>query len=257
MLSWFIISVSLFFFALLTFVILRLIYKKYLCEYFRLEMEILERELFLFGFSLNPKYLSMIAYFGFLVKPSIRLYRRRRERIIENQLPDALILISNAIKAGLALSQAIEIAAEEVKDPIKYELGLIVESLCSGNSVDRALKSFEVRVRSKDVSIFVQSIEVLRRAGGNLVETLSLLAETIDERRRVARKNDAAVAQGKYQSYTLLVMPWAIGLMLWIIAPDYIDPLVSTRLGCFFIASGVILEVLGSVWMIRTVRIKV
>ncbi|MBT3182308.1 MAG: hypothetical protein HN337_07375 [Deltaproteobacteria bacterium] len=257
MFEWCVVSFAVFISITSAFYIVTFIYRGYLKKYYYAERKVLMDEFNLVGMRLNLKYLTVLIYISPAIKILLRIYRKKREREVENQLPGALILIANAIKAGLSLSQSIEVAADELKNPIRHEFELMVDSLHSGASVDQSLSIIGRRVRSKDVDIFVQSVEVLRRMGGNLIDTFALLADTIDSRRRVIRKNDAALAQGKYQSYMLLVMPWAIGFMLWFVAPDYIDPLINTRLGYFFIALGVFLETIGSMWMIKTVRINV
>ena len=176
---------------------------------------------------------------------------------IKMQFPNMLSLLSNALKAGLSLPQAIEMASVEIDDPLGGEMKQVVAQLKLGMSVEDALSMFKRQVPLDDVMLMVHSVETLRKTGGNLVETFNSLGVTIERRRRVEERVSVLTSQGIYQGIVLLAMPWALGFAIGILAPNYLQPLFTTRIGFMFICIGVFLEVAGALWLKTIVKIKV
>lgn len=176
---------------------------------------------------------------------------------IDDQLPEALSLFANALRAGIALPHIIEAASTELEDPIRGEFEIASRLIKGGGTVEDALEDILKRVPTGDVELFVRSIGILRRTGGNLIETMDILSRTIRERRRVVDKIRTQTAQGRYQCIVLLMLPWALAAALYATAPDYIGPLVDTRIGMAFICVGIALEIIGAFWMRRIVDIRV
>lgn len=185
------------------------------------------------------------------------IIRKRWLAKINSQLLDMLTFVASGLKAGLSLPQVLEMASVELPDPLGFELKKVVHQIKLGVSVDGALAQFESEIPIEDIALFVHSICVQRRAGGNLVETLDRLTQTIEGRQRVADRVRVLTAQGVYQGALLLAMPWILGAALYAISPEYIEPLISTRLGAVFIFGGIIFEVMGGVWLKKIVMIRV
>ena len=118
---------------------------------------------------------------------------------IDDQLVDALLLMANALKAGLSLQQALELVVREMKPPISDEFGRLVKEIHLGRLTDDALRRFAERVPLEDVRLAVDSILTLRETGGNLSETFQVIAHTIVERKKVQGKIKAMTAQGMSQ----------------------------------------------------------
>ncbi|HPQ80236.1 MAG TPA: type II secretion system F family protein [bacterium] len=166
-------------------------------------------------------------------------------------------LICNALKAGLGLTQAIEMASLELGSPLGNEFRRISAELKLGRTVEEAMVTLEERLPTEDISLFVQSVAVLRRTGGNLVETFSMLAQTVEARLRVEERIRVITSQGVVQGFVLLAMPWLLAVALWFVSPRYLGPLVSTRAGLAMVAFGIILECAGAIWLRKLVLIKV
>lgn len=176
---------------------------------------------------------------------------------IEKQLLDMLSFLENGLKAGLSLHQTIEMASVELTSPIRDELKEVVAQVRLGRSLDDALVMFSQKIPSKDLSLFVHSVVLLRRSGGNMIEAFAMLVETMDGRRRVSDRIRILTAQGLFQGIALLVMPWILAAAIALVSPDYLVPLISTRMGNLFIAVGILLEFAGAVWLRKIVMIKV
>lgn len=183
--------------------------------------------------------------------------KSQRSARADRQLPDALALMCNALKAGLALPQAVELAADLLPMPLSEDFGRVLRQLRTGRDFDSAFATLAESVPTEDMVLLVQSVDVLRRTGGNLIETFSSLAATIAQRRRVADRVSALTSQGVAQAITLLMLPWLLGAALWVLAPDFIEPLYSTRLGTCLLAMAMFMEAAGAVWLRKIVVIKI
>jgi tight adherence protein B len=179
----------------------------------------------------------------------VRYLQHQRVLALDNQLVDALILMANGLRSGLSLLQAIELADQEMKPPIADEIGRLLNEVRLGRPIDDALVGMADRLGLPDLEIAVHSIVTLRETGGNLSETFMTVANTIVERKKVEGKIRSLTAQGVYQGAGLCAMPFAFGLLFYVMDPAYMRPMFTTWLGWSIWAVVVILDALG-MWMI-------
>lgn len=223
----------------------------------RKRAERLALEADLAGIALPSRTAAALAIAAPLVSSALSFVRKRRMARADRQLPDALALLANALKAGLALPQALEMASTELPAPIGAEFRRALAHVKLGRTVEEALSVLARRLPTDDVGLVVQSIEVLRRTGGNLVETFGTLAQTVESRLRVEERIRVLTAQGAAQGAMLLAMPWLLSAGLAAVAPEYLSPLLTTRLGLMLIAVGVVMEGVGAMWLRRIAVIRV
>jgi tight adherence protein B len=215
---------------------------------------------FLFGNQLASRiffaiFLGGLGYF----LPRFFVVWRRHQRLdrIDDQLVDALRLMSNGLKAGLSLQQALELAVRETKPPIADELARVVKEIHLGRLMDDALRRFAERVPLEDVRIVVDSILTLRETGGNLSETFDVVANTIIERKKVSGKIKSMTAQGMTQGFIMCMMPPGMLLLFTFIDPTYTAPLFNTLLGWLVLAVVAGLDALGFFLMMKIVQVDV
>jgi tight adherence protein B len=207
--------------------------------------------------ALRPQdFLSLLSTRRFML-PVQRFLKARKARRAEAQLPDALVMMKGSIGAGFTIVQAMETAASELGGPLGEELGYVVARMKLGASVDEALGILLMRVPCEDVELFVTSVTILRRTGGNMGECFGKLVETIERRRRVANRVRSLTAQGIAQALILLALPWFMLLALNLLAPAFIAPLFDTGPGNAALALVVLLEALGALWLRKIVVIRV
>ena len=215
---------------------------------------------FLFGNSLASRIFFALFFggMGFFL-PRFFVIWRRRQRLdrIDDQLVDALRLMSNGLKAGLSLQQALELAVRETKPPIADELARVVKEIHLGRLMDDALRRFAERVPLEDARIVVDSILTLRETGGNLSETFDVMANTIIERKKVSGKIKSMTAQGMTQGFVMCLMPPGMLLLFTIIDPTYTAPLFNTVIGWFVLAVVAGLDALGFFLMLKLVQVDV
>lgn len=187
----------------------------------------------------------------------VRYKRSTHLATIDNQLVDALVLMANAMKSGLSLQQAVEMAATESKKPIVVEFERVQKELQLGQSIDHALRSMSERLALPDLEMAVHSIITLRETGGNLSETFMTVANTIVERKKVEGKISAVTAQGVYQGAALCAMPFIMGGVFYLMDPVLMRPMLTTGLGWAIWTVVIVLDALGMWLILKIVRIDV
>ncbi len=187
----------------------------------------------------------------------IALLRWRRRSRYEEQLPDALLMASNGLKAGFSLLQALDVVAREMTAPVSQEFTLVLREHRLGADLDEALERLARRVQGMDTRIFVNSLLILRETGGNLTTMFDTLAETMRERKRVHQKIRTLTAEGETQAYILAILPVVLGLIMYKLNPETTGLLFTTPLGWMIVALMALMETVGLVWMLKTVRVRI
>jgi tight adherence protein B len=184
------------------------------------------------------------------------LWERRIERF-EDQLLDALAFMSNGLKSGLSLLQAMDMVREELPNPIAEEFALTLNEQRLGVPLEEALLSLEKRIGTEDIQIIVTSINILRTSGGNLSETFDTVAATIRERKKVAGRIKSLTAQGVAQGVIIVFMPFVLAFILWLMDPVLIGRLWTTWLGWILIFVMLGLQTAGAAMIKRIVKIQI
>lgn len=187
----------------------------------------------------------------------VHIARAHTRRRIADQMVDALSLLSNALSAGMSLQQGCELASHELSNPMGRELAAVMSSVRLGRSIEDALVDWEKRWELEDLAILASSVSVLKKTGGNLIETFSTLARTIRERKKVEGRIRVITSQGLMQGLTLIAMPFLLALALYAVSPDYIEPLFVTEPGKKMLAVGFAMQAVGAWWIMKTIYIKV
>ena len=214
---------------------------------------------FAFGLLLGGIFAAFIfAAAGYFIPWVIVTYlHHRRLGNIDDQLVDSLLLMANALKAGLSLQQALELVAREMKPPISDEFGRLIKEIHLGRLTDDALRRFAERVPLEDVRLAVDSILTLRETGGNLSETFQVIAHTIVERKKVQGKIKAMTAQGMSQGILICLFPIVMMLLFTFIDPNYMRPFFHSTLGLLMLVAVFILDGAGLWLMFKLVKVDV
>jgi len=185
--------------------------------------------------------------------------RRRLARIhkLDRQLPDALDLISRALRAGHSFATGLQLVGEEMSDPIAGEFRLAHEEVNFGVSLQQALLNLAERVPSTDLRYFVIAVLIQRDSGGNLTEVLGNLSTLIRDRFKLLEKVRVLAAEGKLSAWILAVLPFAVALVINVFNPGFMRLLWTDPLGLQMLNGALVLMVLGVIWMRQIIRIHV
>lgn len=181
-----------------------------------------------------------------------RWLRRRRIDRIEQQLPDALLMISGAAKAGLSLVSAVRQVSAEIAPPLSQEFQLMQHEQRLGVSLDDSLENLTHRVPVQSVSLMVSAMRIASETGGGLAETLERTAATLRSQHAMELKIRALTAQGKLQAWVVGLLPMFLLYVLSQMEPDAMALLWTTRIGWGVLAGVLIMEFFG-VWIIRRI----
>jgi tight adherence protein B len=186
----------------------------------------------------------------------LRMKRTRRLLNFEEQFPEALALMSRALKAGHAFTTGLSMVAEEMPAPLGPEFKLLYDQQNYGLPLPDALKEFARRIPLLDGRFFVTAVLIQRESGGNLSEVLDNIASVIRDRFKVKRQIQVISAHGRLTGMVLCAVPPALALVLFAINPDHWKTLTGNPLGVRLIITGIVLQLLGTLIIQKLVKIE-
>lgn len=191
--------------------------------------------------------------------PTLWLLQRRSSRLkaFEEQFPEALELVSRAIRAGHAFQAAIGMVADELAEPVGPEFKKVFEQQNFGLPVREALNSLADRIPLVDVKFFVTAIAIQRETGGNLAEILDNLAHVVRERFKILRQVRVHTAHGRITGFVLLALPAFLAIALSFLNPEHMRPLFEERMGQMMLLGTVVMQLVGFIWIRHVIRIEV
>ena len=183
--------------------------------------------------------------------------RQKRMQQFEAQFPDGLDAMARAIRAGNALSTAVQLVAEEMPDPIGGEFRRVFEETQLGMDPGEALSRLAERTPTDDVRFFCTAVTIQRGSGGNLAEILDRLSEVIRERFKILSHARALSAQHRWSAICVGLSPVAFALMFELMSPGYFAPMMESPLAPMLLGAGFVMEAIGFFMVWRIAKIKV
>ena len=210
------------------------------------------------GLLMQSMFMGLVGAFAAIVGSLIWLQMviSNRRTAFGNQLGDALVMMSNALRAGFSFNQSIALIGREMSSPISDEFTKTVMEMQLGASAETALDNMSRRVQSKDFDLVVTAVLIQRQVGGNLSQILDTVAATIMERVRMKREVKALTAQGRMSGYVLVGLPFAFAGLMSMIAPDFMRPMYTMTMGHIMIGIGLFLDFIGLMVIRKLVNIE-
>ena len=181
----------------------------------------------------------------------------RRIKAYSMQMVDALQLLSNGVRAGLSVPQAIGMIVDEMPAPISQEFNILLQQNRIGMPLEECFENLAKRVTLEDNDMFVSAVNILRETGGNLAETFDTIVDVIRERVRLQQKVDTFTAQGMFQGMTIGAMPYMLGFVYYLQDPNSMTPLFTTPVGLIMLFLAVVLDIAGIYVIMKIVKIKI
>jgi tight adherence protein B len=201
--------------------------------------------------------LSLAFLLGVLPIMFLRWKRKRKTLKIERYMPDAMELLARSLRAGHTLSGTLELASQEVPDPLGSEMRITFEEQKLGLSMPQAFRRMGERVASQDLRYFVTAVIIQSETGGNLSEILENIGSIIRDRLTLKGKVRGLTAEGRFSALILSLLPFVTFLGLYIVNGQYIMPLFTDPLGIQLLTVAMICISIGVVIMKKMVTIKV
>ena len=187
----------------------------------------------------------------------VAIRRTQRLRKFEKNFPEAIDLLSRAIRAGHAVTAGLEMMSKETPQPVAGEFRTVFEENNFGLPLRYALHNLTERVPLVDVRFFVTGLVVQKETGGNLVELLENLASVIRERFKIRGEVRTKTAQGRFTAAILIALPPTFLLITRAINPEYTSGLFTDPLGRTLLGVGAFLQIIGSLIIWKIVNIEV
>lgn len=186
----------------------------------------------------------------------IRYRRRKRLEKFERQLPDALDLLTRALRAGHAFPAALKMAGEELSEPIAGEFSTVHDEVNFGVSLGQALGHLSERVPLTDLRYFVVAVLIQRESGGNLTEILGNLSQLIRERLKLMGKVRVLSSEGRLSAWILTLMPFFMAGLMNLMNPEFMKPLWTDPIGINIITYTLSLMFFGVLIMRKIIKIR-
>jgi tight adherence protein B len=191
--------------------------------------------------------------------PFVHVWWKRKKRFdaFLEQLPDALDLISRALSAGHAFSEALHMVSIEMPHPIAAEFRKAYEEQNLGLSVKLALENLTQRMPLLDLKLCVTAILIQRETGGNLAEILEKVAYTIRERFRILGDLKTLTTSSRMSAWLLCALPIGVALAVTVMNPEYMSVLWKDPRGHYLIAAALFMQITGMLIVRKILNIKI
>jgi tight adherence protein B len=206
-----------------------------------------------------PPLPSAIVGLLFLAAPFVALRRARAARIrrIESQLPEMADFLARGLRAGHSFANVMQMAGDEVADPLGGEFRATYEEVNFGVTMQDALHNLAARVPLTDLRYLVIAVLIQRESGGNLAELLDNVSRMTRARLQLLAQVRVMSAEGRMSAWVLTLMPLGLMAAMQVTNPKYSSVLWQDPNGQRMLWYGACAMVVGMVWMRQVIRVRV
>lgn len=208
------------------------------------------------GFSVLLSLLFMLcgAYFPVII---LNVIVRRRQDVLESQLPDVLDFIARSMQAGHSFSSSMQMAASESPQPIAHEFEIASNRINFGESVHDALAGLAQRIECTDMSYFAVAVLINREVGGDLASLLKNVSQLIRSRLQIKMSIRALTGEARMSAWILGATPFTLAVLLSVLQPKMMSLLFTDPLGKQMLGYALLIMGLGILWMRRLIKIRI
>jgi tight adherence protein B len=205
--------------------------------------------------------LPLKALFGFIAGalPFLHVLAKRRKRLKRflQLLPDALDLMSRGLSAGHAFTEALQMVATEMPEPIASEFRKTYDEQNLGLSLKLALENLVQRIPLLDLRMCVTAIMIQRETGGNLSELLEKVAYTIRERFRIMEDLKTLTLSSRWSAWLLCLLPIFLAVYMSVMNPTYMEVMWRDPRGHTLLFVAAVMQLLGMLMVQKIMKIKI
>lgn len=187
----------------------------------------------------------------------VNTMRQNRLEKFFNDFPNCLDVVVRGVSAGLPLVDCLRVIANDSEEPIKTEMGLVLQSTTIGLTLPEAIAKMAERVPIPEVSFFAVVINIQQRSGGNLAEALANLSKVIRDRKKLRAKAQALAQEAKTMAKILGALPFFVIFANYYINPDFIEPLYTTDVGRMAVFGCIVWMFIGALIIRKMIRFEV
>ena len=200
---------------------------------------------------------AVILIMGYLPIIKLKNDGKKRIKLFENQLPDALDTMSRGLRSGYPFTETMLYISTEMTPPISSEFGITFEEINYGRDIRVAFNDFLIRTPSINLSSVITAILIQQETGGNLAELLDKTSSLLRKRIRFERSIQTLTAENRLSAWFLGLLPFIVLLLISLMSPSYTAPLFNTDLGHKMLGVGLVLEAIGAFWMYKLIDLDI
>ncbi len=191
--------------------------------------------------------------------PLLYVIFKRKSRLAKfaKQLPEALELISRALRAGHSLASGFRLVGDELGAPIATEFERCYEAQNLGQPLEEAIDEMTLRVPNLDLRFFATAVILQRQTGGDLAEILDKIGHLVRERYKIWGQIQALTGEGRLSGIVLLALPPVLAIVMWRLNPGYLMTLFNDPMGHQMLAFAIVMQIVGALVIRKIVNIKV
>jgi tight adherence protein B len=199
--------------------------------------------------------LLMISIF-FVPRFVLEFLTRRRMIQFRDKLPNAIEAIIRGAKAGLTVSDCIQLVATDSAEPIKSEFRQVVQNQRVGMSLSESFEAMADRLNTKETRLLSFVINIQQQTGGNISEVLGSLAHSIRSDNAMRERAKTVTTEGKMTAVIVSLIPFAAYWMINSQYPDRMQLLFDTTFGNMILLFMIFWMSCGIAILIFTIRVK-
>ena len=181
----------------------------------------------------------------------------KRMKLFNDQLGDAIVMMSNAVRAGFTFQQAMDIVSREMNDPIATEFSRAINEVQLGVPLEDALNAISRRITSDDFDLIATAVIIQRQVGGNLTHILDTVGNTIRDRIRLQGEIRALTAEGIMSGWIVGLMPFLVSGLMLMINKHYFDALIQEDFGRVLLIFSLVSELIGAFIIKKIVDVRI
>ena len=187
----------------------------------------------------------------------VSLMKKKRIDKFNQQLPEALEMLSRSLRAGHSLGAGFGLIADEMPDPLASEFGRSFEEQNFGVSLEQSLESMTQRIPNLDLRFFATAVILQRQTGGDLAEILDKIGNLVRARYRLAGQIQALTGEGRLSGIVLLALPPGLFTAMLFLNKDYVMKLFTDPMGQWLLGGAIVMQFLGALVIRKIIDIKV
>ncbi len=203
--------------------------------------------------------IAVLAALASLALPRVlfKFAKARRVKKFEEQLVEALILLSNSLKAGLDLTQGIQLIVRDMPSPVCDEFKLVLQETRIGSTLETSLENLSLRIDSELVRFIVTAMVIQRESGGDITKILDQVVRSIRDNYVLKRKVQVLTAQGILESTISFFLPWGLAAALSIVQPGFMTPLFHHPVGIIILIAATGWQIIGIFIVFKMAKVKI
>ena len=188
---------------------------------------------------------------------SIKIRAHKYKKAFIEQFPNAIDLMIRNLRAGRTIIDSIKTAAEEMKGPVSWQLQSIYEQVELGRDFITVINDLSAELDIPEFTFFGIVLSVQQETGGNIIKTLNSLVTMLRGRHLMRLKIKALSAEGIMSAIIMSSLPFIVATIIFFIRPGYFDIMFIDPMGKKLLIASVLCELLGCLFIVRTLRIEV